>query len=314
MGGGGAGGYISDTMSLGTGTYTVAVGSGGRGGSPSDATCAQSSYYAWGYKGDNSVFHTETAVGGGGGGLGSPSHTVPAACSMDGGSGGGAGYSSSFIGGTPHSVDVPIYTNYRAEQYQSGTTSGDATIMDDDLTTDPGFVYMNSGTTAQHDSGNGEIDIAYSGTNNPAYAYYDLGTPLGDTWSMQFDLRRNSGSNQDFAIGFADDSGWTGTPGDLTSWGSGDWAGVRTLNNCAVTVYEYNDGSSNGGSQGTNCPSIGTWETYTVTYDSNLLKVEVTNHSPNTSGDYETSSTGATIVVFPFFCTIPISSPQNPVR
>ena len=191
-------------------------------------------------------------------------------------------------------ADVTTYTYDRAEQYQSGTTTGDATIMDDDLTTDPGFVYMNSGTTAQHDSGNGEIDIAYSGTTNPAYAYYDLGTPLGDTWSMQFDLRRNSGSNQDFTIGFADDSGWTGTPGNLASWGSGDWAGVRTVNNCAVTVYEYNDGSSSNGSQGTNCPSIGTWETYTVTYDSSLLKVEVTNHLPSSSGDYEVSSTGAT--------------------
>jgi len=196
-----------------------------------------------------------------------------------------------FYNGVTDASDIPVYTDFRAEQYQSGTTT--ATIMDDDLTTDPGFVYMNSGTTAQHDSGNGEIDIAYSGTSNPAYAYYDLGTPLGDTWSMQFDLRRNSGSNQDFAIGFADDSGWTGTPGDLTSWGSGDWAGVRTVNNCKVTVYEFNDGSSNGSSQGTSCPSIGNWETYTVTYDGSKLTVDVTNN-PGTPADYEVSSTGAT--------------------
>jgi fibronectin type 3 domain-containing protein len=74
-GGGGAGGLLTGTQSMTTGTYTATVGTGGNGG-------------GWGstyYSGNDSVFDTITADGGGKGGGGTSGSS-----GYNGGSGGGA--------------------------------------------------------------------------------------------------------------------------------------------------------------------------------------------------------------------------------
>jgi hypothetical protein len=81
-GGGGAGGLLTGTTTSTTVTnYTVTVGTGGAGGPLNNPTGAT--------KGNNSVFHDQTAIGGGPGG-GTPN---------SGGSGGGGGYGYNLTGG-----------------------------------------------------------------------------------------------------------------------------------------------------------------------------------------------------------------------
>jgi hypothetical protein len=74
-GGGGAGGYIATTTTLSAGTVTVTVGAGGTGKAYNTSS---------GNSGTNSIFGTNTAVGGGGGGN-------FGANGVTGGSGGGGG-------------------------------------------------------------------------------------------------------------------------------------------------------------------------------------------------------------------------------
>ena len=76
-GGGGAGGlYYNATMPI-TGSHLVTVGAGGAGGTSAGTT---------GYTGENSVFGTKIALGGGGGG---GQYANPSNNGIDGGSGGG---------------------------------------------------------------------------------------------------------------------------------------------------------------------------------------------------------------------------------
>lgn len=78
-GGGGAGGYIQNSaFGVTAGAFTITVGSGGSAGAASGGT---------GGSGTNSVFSTNTAVGGGGGGGG----TGASVAGLNGGSGGGGG-------------------------------------------------------------------------------------------------------------------------------------------------------------------------------------------------------------------------------
>ena len=83
-GGGGAGGYLTGTTNLAIGsTYTVTVGAGGSGGTGDSVA---------GSNGQNSVFNSLTAIGGGGGG----SYNSTAKNGLIGGSGGGgSGYAGS---------------------------------------------------------------------------------------------------------------------------------------------------------------------------------------------------------------------------
>jgi hypothetical protein len=83
-GGGGAGGLLTGSQTLLTGTvYTVTVGAGGVAGNNVN-----------GGNGENSVFGSITAIGGGGGAMGSGS------AGANGGSGGGAGANSGQAGGS----------------------------------------------------------------------------------------------------------------------------------------------------------------------------------------------------------------------
>ena len=103
-GGGGAGGYLEQTsrsISLGT-AYTVAVGTGGSAGASAGAS---------GGVGNNSVFDTSTALGGGYG-AGSPGTSTTAG--GNGGSGGGAsgGFSGSSSGGSTTQANSGGATGY----------------------------------------------------------------------------------------------------------------------------------------------------------------------------------------------------------
>jgi hypothetical protein len=82
-GGGGGGGLIYDNSApfIAPGNYTVTIGAGGSGGAGGGST--------QGSNGSNSVFDSNTALGGGGGGAYGFSGTVSAG--QDGGSGGGGG-------------------------------------------------------------------------------------------------------------------------------------------------------------------------------------------------------------------------------
>lgn len=83
-GGGGAGGYLEGSLSVARSTnYTVTVGQGGASRTSSPTT---------GANGNNSVFGTATAIGGGGGGVGE------GGAGNAGGSGGGAGPNSTLNG------------------------------------------------------------------------------------------------------------------------------------------------------------------------------------------------------------------------
>lgn len=83
-GGGGGGGYLANSfLSVPAGTYTVTVGGGGSGAPATNGGTR-------GSNGGNSVFHTLTAIGGGGGASGHRSDTTPAVSAGVGGSGGGS--------------------------------------------------------------------------------------------------------------------------------------------------------------------------------------------------------------------------------
>jgi hypothetical protein len=84
-GGGGGGGLLYDDAYSATGSIPVTVGEGGEGGAKGDR-------YGWGDDGEDSVFGTMTAIGGGAGG----GYIKPG---KPGGSGGGGGLKESAAGG-----------------------------------------------------------------------------------------------------------------------------------------------------------------------------------------------------------------------
>jgi hypothetical protein len=89
-GGGGAGGFKSGTVELPAGSYSITIGNGGAGGAASLPTSGLD-----GATGQNSVFHTITSLGGGGGGS-----TDGDEDGEPGGSGGGSRYGGAVGAGT----------------------------------------------------------------------------------------------------------------------------------------------------------------------------------------------------------------------
>ena len=105
-GGGGGGGEVLYGAAIDltpNQTYTVTVGGGGPG-SPYNGGSGSSD------KGNNSVFDTATAIGGGGGGY--HDEGTRSANGGDGGSGGGANSASSAVGGSAVGTIVTGYTTY----------------------------------------------------------------------------------------------------------------------------------------------------------------------------------------------------------
>lgn len=120
-GGGGGGGILFDDtgVALAAGTYTVNVGDGGRHGDPGD-------------NGDDTTFHTYTALGGGGGGSISAKNNFPG---QNGGTGGGGAArdsdSSTSVGGTgSQGGDGGDGSIYSGSGYGGGGGGGGASGQD----------------------------------------------------------------------------------------------------------------------------------------------------------------------------------------
>jgi hypothetical protein len=121
LGGGGGGGILFDDtgVTLASGTYTVSVGDGGSRDNPGD-------------NGDNTTFHTYTALGGGGGGSISAKFTHPG---QNGGTGGGGGAdedgSTTTVGGTgSQGGDGGDGSIYSGDGYGGGGGGGGASGQD----------------------------------------------------------------------------------------------------------------------------------------------------------------------------------------
>lgn len=120
-GGGGGGGILFDDtgVALAAGTYTVNVGDGGRDNNP-------------GQNGDDTTFHTYTALGGGGGGSISAKNNFPG---QNGGTGGGGAArdsdSSTSVGGTgSQGGDGGDGSIYSGQGYGGGGGGGGASGQD----------------------------------------------------------------------------------------------------------------------------------------------------------------------------------------
>jgi hypothetical protein len=213
-GGGGAGGVVYNPSYLVTsGSYTVTVGAGGTPNALSNA---------WGGNGENSVFGTITAIGGGGGARGNGDNTSPVYTGLSGGSGGGGG-SNGGVGGSSL-TPLGSGTSYGGKGFNSngiaggggGATSAGGTVAG------PGGNGINIFTTGSKYAGGGGAGI-FSG--NPTANAGTDGGGNGGYWN---------GSNPD-------NSG--GLPGAANRGGGGGGIGYNIGNGGAggsgIVIVRY---------------------------------------------------------------------------
>ena len=149
-GGGGAGAvYYATGVTLPAATYPVTVGGGGQNsevGSDADPTPANA-------QGDDSVFNSITAAGGGRGGRGDTS-PAPVAAGIAGGCGGGGG--ARYPGGpTPGGGGAGCANNANGPQVVSGAPDGPTPAND------PWSPLARAGNTASGRGGCGLVQIRY---------------------------------------------------------------------------------------------------------------------------------------------------------
>ena len=115
-GGGGAGGYLTNTATLTPGTaYTVTIGAGGSGGAATGQV---------GFSGSTSSFNSTAPVGGGGGSPGRDTNIAGVSGGSGGGGGGGGGGSGTTAGSGTSGQGYAGGAGYTGPNYGSGGGGG----------------------------------------------------------------------------------------------------------------------------------------------------------------------------------------------
>ena len=119
-GGGGAGGYLTNTATVNIGTgYTVTIGAGGSGGAATGQV---------GFSGSTSSFNSTAPVGGGGGSPGRDTNIAGVSGGSGGGGGGGGGGSGTTAGSGTSGQGYAGGTGYTGANYGSGGGGGASAV------------------------------------------------------------------------------------------------------------------------------------------------------------------------------------------
>ncbi len=265
-GGGGGGGVIATSYSTTPGSITITVGPGGSGApaGSSNVNDGGHQFYVAARNGQNSVFGTQTAIGGGFGGSSYRAYT-PGITGGNGGSGGGSsGYNDNagtFYGGTGTAGQGNRGGNSIAAYYSGGGGGAGAQGADSTSQPDGGIGVSNSILGTSYYWGGGGGGASYSlGTGGNGGAGGGGGGAVGTTTG-------GSGLNAGSAGGGGSPNSQTNTPGgnggantgggggggshyNANNYGGDGGSGIVVVSlcmGCYIGGVCYDNGDVNGG-------------------------------------------------------------------